>query len=194
MGKLVFNYGCMGSGKTTAMLTKFDSYKRRGKKPIIVKPCIDNREGNFVGWGITKSRITKYEEPSYYYEDLSSELSKLDFNTLFVDEAQFLTKEDVMVLCKVAEEKEVICYGLRTDVNGDLFSGAASLLALADETNEIEVLCEINGCSHKAVAHIRYINGVREKGIMKPVAIETENITYKSVCRHHWMNEESQEN
>ena len=194
MGKLVFNYGCMGSGKTTAMLTKFDSYKRRGKKPVIVKPCIDNREGNFVGWGITKSRITKYEEPSYYYEDLSSELSKLHFNTLFVDEAQFLTKEDVMVLCKVAEEKEVICYGLKTDVNGDLFSGAATLLALADEINEIEVPCEIDGCSHKAVTHIRYINGVREKGIVKPVAIETENITYKSVCRHHWMNEESQEN
>ena len=188
MGKLVFIYGCMGSGKTTAMLTKFDSYKRRGKKPIIVKPCIDNREGNFVGWGITKSRITKYEEPSYYYNDLSSELSKLDFETLFVDEAQFLTKEDVLTLCQVAEEKEVICYGLKTDVNGDLFPGAAALLALADEISEIEVPCEIDGCSTKAVAHIRYIDGVRETGLMKPVAIEMGNITYKSVCRHHWLN------
>ena len=116
-------------------------------------------------------------------------MSKLDFKTLFVDEAQFLTKEDVLTLCKVAEEKEVICYGLKTDVNGDLFSGAAALLALADETSEIEVPCEIDGCSKKAIAHIRYVDGVRETGVMKPVAIETGNITYKSVCRHHWLDE-----
>ena len=178
----------MGSGKTTAMLTKFDSYKRRGKKPIIVKPCIDNREGNFVGWGITKSRITKYEEPSYYYNDLSSELSKLDFETLFVDEAQFLTREDVLILCNICDvyDKDVFCFGLKTDVTGNLFEGSKHLLALADVVNEIQTPCEIDGCNCNATCHIRYVDGVRVTD-GKSVAIETGNVTYKSVCRKHWL-------
>lgn len=186
MGKIVFNYGCMGSGKTTAMLTKFDSYNRSGKHPIIIKPCIDNREGNFVGWGITKSRIVKDSQPSYYYNNLEEELKNLDFEILFVDEAQFLTEEDVSVLCKISENKDIICYGLKTDVNGKLFSGSAALIAIADELKELEVPCEIDGCYDKAVAHVRYINGERDIG-GKSVAIESEDIKYKSVCRKHWM-------
>ena len=98
MSKVVFTYACMGAGKTTQMLTMFDQYKRRKKKPIIIRPCIDVREGTFTGWGITKSRITKYDEPTYYYKDLRTELDKLDFGVLFVDECQFLSREDVLVL------------------------------------------------------------------------------------------------
>ena len=74
MAKLTFNYGCMGSGKTTRMLTQFDLYKRRRKKPLIIKPCIDTRETGeekFVGWGVTKSRITRNEEPVYYFDTLN---------------------------------------------------------------------------------------------------------------------------
>ena len=94
MGRLTFTYACMGAGKTTQMLTMFDQYKRRKKKPVIIKPCMDVREGIFTGWGITKSRIAKNEEPTYYFKDLKTELDNLDFGVLFVDEAQFLTRED----------------------------------------------------------------------------------------------------
>jgi thymidine kinase len=187
MGKLVFNYGCMGSGKTTAMLTKFDSYKRRGKKPIIVKPCIDNREGNFVGWGITKSRITKYEEPSYYYEDLSSELSKLDFNTLFVDEAQFLTKEQVDQLSDVVDflDVNVMCFGLRTDFQSHLFPGSKRLFELADDIEEIKSTCECG--ERKTSINARF----DENGEIVTEGTQVEiggNDKYRAICRRCWKN------
>ena len=115
MGKVIFNYGCMGSGKTSKMLTQFDLYKRRRKKPLIIKPCIDTRESNgekFVGWGVTKSRITKNEEPVYHFDKLDNTLNNLEFGVLFVDEAQFLTREDVLTLCNVADSHnvDVFCY------------------------------------------------------------------------------------
>lgn len=187
MGKIIFYYGCMGSGKTTKMLTQFDTYKRRKKNPLIVKPSLDTREGKFLGWGITKSRITKNEEPTYYYNNLEIELNQLDFGVLFVDEVQFLTREDVLSLCKISDDKDidVLCYGLKTDANGQLFEGSKHLLALADEIKEIESLCEIDGCTCNAVAHIRYINGIRDTSGLS-VAIEQGNVTYKAVCRKHW--------
>ena len=108
MGKVKFFYGAMGSGKTTKMLAMFDTYKRRKKKPIIIKPCLDDREGKFIGWGVTKSRILTVEEPTYYFQDLKSELLELDFKCLFVDEVQFLTREDILFLCDVADSKQSI--------------------------------------------------------------------------------------
>lgn len=189
MGIVKFYYGAMGSGKTTKMLAMFDTYKRRKKKPIIIKPCLDDREGKFVGWGVTKSRILTVVSPTYYFQDLKTELLELDFKCLFVDEVQFLTREDILFLCDVADRKNinVFCFGLRTSVLGDLFEGSKHLFALADEFEHIETLCEMDGCDGKAVAHIRYIDGKIDDS-ENPVAIETGNVSYKSVCRKCWMN------
>jgi thymidine kinase len=109
---------------------------------------------------------------------------------LFVDEVQFLTREDILFLCDVADSKHinVFCFGLRTDVLGNLFEGAKHLFALADEFEHIETLCEMDGCDGKAVAHIRYINGVRDESETS-VAIETGDVSYKSVCRKCWRNQ-----
>ena len=190
MGRVKFFYGAMGSGKTTKMLAMFDTYKRRKKKPIIIKPCLDDREGKFIGWGVTKSRILTVEEPTYYFQDLKSELLKLDFKCLFVDEVQFLNREDILFLCDIADSRDiyVFCFGLRTDVLGNLFEGSKHLFALADEFEHIETLCEMDGCDGKAVAHIRYINGVRDESETS-VAIETGDVSYKSVCRKCWRNQ-----
>ena len=130
MGKVKFYYGSMGSGKTTKMLAMFDTYKRRKKKPIIIKPCLDDREGKFIGWGVTKSRILTVEEPTYYFQDLKTELLELDFKCLFVDEVQFLTREDILFLCNIADSRNinVFCFGLRTDVLGELFEGSKHYL------------------------------------------------------------------
>ena len=192
MGKVIFNYGCMGSGKTSKMLTQFDMYKRRRKKPVIIKPCIDTRENGgekFVGWGVTKSRITKNDEPTYYFDNLTNTLNHLEFGVLFVDEVQFLTRDDILALCNVVDERgvDVFCYGLKTDVNGELFEGSKHLFALADEFVEIDSLCEIEGCNCKAVSHVRFINGEPDMS-GKSVAIEQGDVTYKSVCRRHWKN------
>ena len=190
MAKLTFNYGCMGSGKTTRMLTQFDLYKRRRKKPLIIKPCIDTRETGeekFVGWGVTKSRITRNEEPVYYFDTLNDVITHLEYGVLFVDEAQFLTREEVVELARNVDINniDVFCFGLKTDVNGNLFEGAKHLFALADEFVEFESLCEIDGCNNKATCHVRFINGEPDYS-GKSVAIEQGDVTYKSVCRKHW--------
>lgn len=187
MGRLSFTYACMGAGKTTQMLTMFDQYKRRKKSPVIVKPCMDVREGTFAGWGITKSRIVKDAEPAYYYRDLGTELENLKFGVLFVDEAQFLSKKDVDTLCGICDERntDVHCFGLKTDANGELFEGSAHLLAVADTIHEIVSPCEVEGCPCNAVMHVRYVDGRRVTD-GNAVMIESGNVTYKSVCRKHW--------
>ena len=181
-----FYYGTMGAGKTTELLKTYDIYKRKGKKPLIIKPNIDNREGDFNGWGFTSSRITKDKALAYYYTNIE-DIKDLDFDILLVDEAQFCTKKDIDFICKYADENniDVLSYGLKTDVNGNLFCGAEKLLALADEIKELENLCQIDGCFCKAVAHKRFVDGKSDNS-GKSVVIDKGNVTYLSVCRKHW--------
>ena len=182
----------MGSGKTSKMLTQFDLYKRLGKKPLIIKPCVDTREttcadSKFVGWGTTKSRITKNEEPTYYFDRIEDAFIGTDFGVLFVDEAQFLTKHDIDQLIYLADYNniDIMCYGLKTNTKGELFEGSKYLLALCDDFVEIDSLCEVDGCNNKAIAHVRFINGELDYG-GDSIVIEKGNVSYKSVCRKHW--------
>lgn len=181
-----FYYGCMGAGKTTEIIKTYDIYRRKGLDPVIIKPAIDTREGNFSGWGTTASRITKEAVPAYYYTDLKKELFYLNYGSILVDEAQFMSREDVHFLALVADKQQVpvLTYGLKTDVNGNLFEGSAALLALVDETKELESLCQIDHCQNKAIGHARFVNGVRDTSGAS-VVIEKGNVTYLAVCRKH---------
>ena len=82
----------------------------------------------------------------------------------------------------------MFCFGLRTDILGNLFEGSKHLFALADEFEHIETLCEIDGCDRKAVVHVRYINGMRDMS-ENNVVIENRDVRYKSVCRKCWMDQ-----
>lgn len=183
---LRFYTSTMAAGKTTQLIATYDIYKRKNLNPIILKPATDTREGTFHGWGTTKSRITSKEVPAYYYQNIK-EIDNLNFNSILVDEAQFMSPQDVKYLAKVTDDKDIttLAYGLKTDVNGNLFPGAAALIALADEILEIENLCQAENCTNKAVVHARYINGVRDNS-GQSVAIEQGNVTYKALCRKHW--------
>lgn len=182
---LKFTYACMFAGKTTQLINVYETYKIKGLDPIVIKPVIDDREGTFNGWGTTRSRLINKEIPAYYYRDIK-ELSGLNYKTLFIDEAQFMTRDDVLYVARLADQDvEVLAYGLKTDVNGKLFEGTEALMALSDKLFEMENLCQINGCTNKAVAHARYVDGVRVRS-GDSVAIEKDNITYKAVCRKHW--------
>ena len=181
-----FYYGVMGAGKTTELIKTYDIYRRKGLRPIVIKSPIDTREGAFEGWGETQSRITEEKIPCYFYKDIS-EVSKIYCKSLLVDEAQFMSKEDVKYLINYADSKglPLLAYGLKTDINGDLFEGASAWLALADHSQELECLCQYPGCMEKAVAHSRYINGVKDTS-GEPIGIEIDNVVYKSLCRKHW--------
>lgn len=190
---LKFYYGVMGAGKTTELIKTYEIYKRKGMKPVVIKPSLDNREGEQSGWGITSSRLTKDSVPAYYFKNLQDELPKLNYDVLLVDEAQFLSNDDVLFLSEVTDRKniDVLSYGLKTDINGNLFSGAASLLAISDETKELEYICDTPLCQEKATMHLRYVDGKIDIG-GNTIAIEKGDITYKSVCRKCWKKAHSE--
>ena len=190
---LKFYYGVMGAGKTTELIKTYEIYKRKGMNPVVIKPCLDNREGEQSGWGITSSRLTKDSVPAYYFKNLQDELPKLNYDILLVDEAQFLSNDDVLFLSEVTDRKgiDVLAYGLKTDINGNLFGGAASLLAISDETRELEYICDTPLCQEKATMHLRYVDGKIDIG-GNTIAIEKGDITYKSVCRKCWKKAHSE--
>lgn len=169
---LTFVYGCMGAGKTTDILKKYR---------VIAKPVIDDREGVQIGWGTTTPRNSNKSLHAFYFKNINDALNAIE-GTFVVDEGQFLSESEALLLLKEADKREVIVYGLKTDAFGKVFPTSAIFLALADEIVEITSKCEVCGVN-KAVAHLRFSHG-------KPVfagdvfSVEKGDITYKRVCRH----------
>ena len=191
MAKLHFYYGTMGAGKSSSLLLMNYNYRKAGFNPLIIKPMIDTRDGQFdkeTGWGIIQSRVINDETPALYVGDFNyKSFDKINYNVLLVDEAQFMSKEQIWQLSDIVDKKNipVVCFGLKTDINGNLFEGSQQLLAIADYIEELKYVCD---CGAKTVMHLRYIDGKLDKdGTL--VALETGNVTYKSVCRKCWKKE-----
>lgn len=183
MAKLFFRYGAMGSSKTANALMVQFNYLERGQQAILLKPSIDNRDGqNYIA-----SRIGLKEE-CYVIEPNTNILefikkNLLQYNAIIVDEAQFLSKEQVYQLSEIVdiENVPVLCYGLRSDFQGNLFEGSMALMTMADTIEEIKTICF---CGRKANYNMRLING---KPIFEGEQIQIGgNESYISVCRKHW--------
>lgn len=185
MSKLYFYYSVMGGGKTTSLLQTEYNYSKQGFKPLIVKPKLDDREGSQNGFGPIQSRILTGNHQALYIDSVTPEaLNGIDFNILLVDEVQFFKPKDIEALSDIVDKRNipVVCYGLKTDANGNLFEGTAKLLAIADSIKEIKHICK---CGSKATMHVRYIDGkVDTSG--EAIAVEKGNVTYESVCRKCW--------
>lgn len=173
-----FTYACMYAGKTTKLITEYFADEHKGIHDVVIKPVIDDREGSFKGWGWTESRLIKTKIPAYYYTNLQEELPKLSYDKLLIDEAQFMSEEDVKYIASLS--LPVHAYGLKTDMNGHLFTGTAQLLAIADDIEEMESLCQIHKCNNKAVAHI--CNQTSKDGVL----IEKGIVKFTPVCYKHW--------
>src|SRR4030095_16668328 len=125
-----------------------------------------------------------YDGDADLFAAVSEELKKRELHCVLVDEAQFLTRDHVLQLCRVADDLSipVLCYGLRTDFQGNLFSGSAALLALADSLIELKAVC---GCGRKATMNLR----VDEEGHAVAAGAQTEiggNDRYVALCRRHF--------
>lgn len=137
MSEVSFYYSVMAAGKSTQLLQLNFSLKMKNFSPLLLKSSIDTRD-----IGVIKSRIG-LEERCHLIQtnDLVTEFSEeLMISThILVDEAQFLNKEQVHSLCKIADfyNRPVYCYGLRTDFKGNLFVGSSYLFALADNLIEV---------------------------------------------------------
>ena len=182
MAQLYFKYGAMGSSKTAnALMTRFN-YEERGQKALLVKPRLDTRDGDHM----VVSRIG-LTHPCIYFDELR-QLSPMELQQnacVIVDEAQFLTKDEVLYLVHLVDDLElpVLCYGLRADFRGELFPGSEALLVLADKLEEVKTVC---WCGRKAAFNARFD---REGHVLKEGAqVELgANDRYISLCRRHWM-------
>jgi thymidine kinase len=145
MAKLYFNYSSMNAGKTTVLLQSAHNYRERGMTPLLFTPKLDDRYGS--GW--IKSRIglqaraTIFNSDDDLFEITRTHLEKRNIHCVLVDEAQFLSREQVYQLSEVVDRLNipVLCFGLRTDFQGELFEGSKHLLAWADELVEIKTIC-----------------------------------------------------
>ena len=177
MAKLYFRYGAMGSSKSANALMVHFNYIEREQNALLVKPHLDNRDGE----RLVASR-SGLSTPCIFMEELpSTDLTGVD--CIIVDEAQFLTKEQVSFLTDLVDEKNipVICYGLRADFQGNLFEGSHWLLAWADSIEEVKTVC---WCGRKATYNARLLDGhVVKEGSQIQLG---GNESYTALCRKHW--------
>ena len=183
MAKLYFYYSTMNAGKSTMMLQASYNYQERGMQTLLLAPDIDNRDGE----NIVSSRIgltapaTSFHTADNLYSLIQSIGSTQTIDCIFIDEAQFLEKQQVKQLSDVTDELDipVLCYGLRTDFQGNLFTGSEQLLAWADELTEIKTICH---CGRKAnmVLRIDADGNVIKQGAQIKIG---GNDHYISVCR-----------
>ena len=182
MAQIYFKYGAMGSSKTANALMARFNYEERGQKTLLVKPRLDTRDGDHQ----VVSRIG-LTHPCIYFDEMQ-QLSVMELQQnacVIVDEAQFLTREEVLYLVSLVDELDipVICYGLRADFKGDLFPGSAALLAYADKLEELKAVC---WCGRKAAFNAR----IDADGTVLKTGEQVElgaNERYTSLCRRHWM-------
>ena len=182
MAQLYFKYGAMGSSKTAnALMTRFN-YEERGQKTLLVKPRLDTRDGDHR----VVSRIGLTYPCIYFDEMRQLSVMELQQNAcVIVDEAQFLTREEVMYLVSLVDDLgiPVICYGLRADFKGDLFPGSEALLVMADKIEEVKTVC---WCGRKAAFNARVDRAGRVVKEGEQVLLGA-NDRYVALCRRHWM-------
>ena len=186
MAKLYFQYSTMNAGKSTLWLQASHNYQERGMETYLITARFDKRAGD----GKIGSRIgissdgDTFDNQENMFQKIESRLKKGPCSCVFIDEAQFLTEEQVWQLARAVDDLSVpvMCYGLRVDFQGKLFPGSAALLAIADEMREIRTICY---CGKKATMVIRQDeNGnVIKDGAQIQIG---GNETYISLCRRHW--------
>ena len=186
MAKLSFVFGCMNSGKSARLAMTYHAYTENGLHPRILKPTTDIRDGIFhhEDIGVFTSRALKEDIPCLYldtgsFSDFDRDYEPRDYQVILVDEAQFLSEKDVEFLSDIVDQYNipVVCYGLKTDCKGRLFTGSKRLIELADEMEECRGVC---ACGKRSIMHVRISGDADLEGA---AGVESEKVRYVSVCR-----------
>lgn len=160
MSKLYFRYGAMGCGKTMQLLQVAFNYEERGHTVCVIKPKTDTKNGEKLLTRIGPERETDFcfTKEDNLFDIISKKYS--DVHCVLVDEAQFLTKEQVdqLLLVTIKLDIPVMAYGLRLNfrMEDGGFDGATRLLQVAHDIEEIKTICE---CGHKATLNCRFLDG-----------------------------------
>lgn len=185
MAKLYFSYAAMNAGKSTILLQASHNYRERGMNTLLFTSSLyaemdKKRIASRIG---VSAAAELYDQQIDLYDFIQSQLEKAELHCVFVDEAQFLTTAQVWQLAHVADRLgiPVMCYGLRTDFQGQLFEGSRELLAIADELREVRTICE---CGSKATMVVRMDEAGNALTEGDQIAIGKD--VYVSLCRRHW--------
>lgn len=189
MAKLYFNYSTMNAGKSTLLLQAAHNYREGGMRTYLMTAQVDHRAGQAriasrIGIGEVADTFAPDED---MFAKIAAHLAATPVACIFIDEAQFLTKEQVWQLARAVDDLGVpiMCYGLRVDFQGNLFPGSAALLAWADEMREVRTICH---CGKKATMVVR--KGPDGQALRDGAQVVIGgNETYVSLCRRHWRAE-----
>ena len=186
MAQLYFYYSAMNAGKSTSLLQSAYNYAERGMRAEIFTAALDNR----FGQGKVASRIGLassahlFSPQSNMLDDISELHAQQKIHCVFIDEAQFLSKQQVQQLVAVVDELDipVLAYGLRTDFLGETFEGSRYLLAWADKLIELKTICH---CGRKANFVVRI--DAQGQAVKEGEQVEVGgNDRYESMCRKHF--------
>lgn len=187
MAKLYFKFGAMKCGKTTDIIKTYYNYSEKGMHVLIMKPGDDTKAGSKIQSRSGAELDTDYVVGSNVdvYNLIAYHLIYNNLDCIIVDEAQFLTAEQVDELSNVVDTFDipVLCYGLRADAFTDLFPGSKRLFEIADNIEELKAVCK---CGSKATYNLRL---ERDNDTLLPVfegrqvAIDGVDYEYDSVCR-----------
>lgn len=195
MAKLYFRYGAMNSGKSTAVLQVAHNYEERGMRVLIVKPAIDTKGNDQISTRIGIGRpVDVLLNPSDTLALAVTTQSKRkkveDYDCIITDEAQFFTPQQIEDFFDIAVKLNipVICYGIRTDFQRNLFPGSKRLFELAHSVEELKTICR---CGKKAIFNARKIN---DKFVFEgsQIAIDgSDKVSYESLCGSCYLKEQS---
>jgi thymidine kinase len=188
VAKLYFRFGAMNSGKSTAMLQAAYNYEERHQNVLIAKPSVDTKGDTRIvsRLGVTRA-VDFLVTPSSNLRadflerrDRSIERGAGPVSCLLIDEAQFLTPEQVDDALRIAilDDVPVLAYGIRTDFQTSAFPGSARLMEIAHSLEELKTICR---CGRKAIFNSRKIDDVFVFDGAQ-VAIDGEHVTYESLC------------
>lgn len=176
----------MNAGKSTTLLQSSYNYQERGMNTLVYTAAIDDRYG--VGKVFSRIGISQearlFHKESDLFAEISDHLKTQTLHCILVDEAQFLSKSQVHQLTEVVDKLKipVLCYGLRTDFQAELFEGSRYLLAWADQLEELKTICY---CGRKA----NFVLRLNENGEVVKDGDQIQiggNDSYLSVCRRHY--------
>lgn len=188
MSKLYFSYAAMNAGKSTILLQASYNYRERGMRTLLFTSSLyaELDEGQISSRIGVRADAELFGADDDLHQWIAREHSAAKVDCVFVDEAQFLTRDQVWQLARVADRLNipVLCYGLRTDFRGELFPGSAELLAIADNLREVRTICH---CGAKATMVLR--RDASGAAAQQGEQVSIEKSVYVSLCRKHWEDE-----
>lgn len=186
MAKLYFTYSAMNAGKSAILLQAAHNYGERGLTVSLwtsANPASSGEAGQIESRIGLKAPARIFRADTDLFAAIDALKAQEPVNAIFVDEAQFLTADQVWQLARVADDLglPVLCYGLRTDFQGHLFDGAAALLAVADDLREVRTICH---CGRKATMNLR--TDAAGAPVREGAQVRVDKTGYLALCRRHW--------